>query len=113
MLEVSWLLHHHVPEGQYEDMQVWLYGDKGGAVWPSNQLLSSDPASQQFQSKMAPPIDQVSAHARECRAFAEAVALGMPSPVPAEHALNLMAVLQGIYQSAQTGREVVLDLAST
>ena len=112
VLEVSWLLHHHVPEGQYEDMQVWLYGDKGGAVWPSNQLLSSDPASQQFLSSSAAPLDQVPAHARECRAFAEAVALDMPSPVPAEQALNLMTVLQGIYQSARSGREVVLDLKS-
>jgi predicted dehydrogenase len=109
VLEVSWLLHHHVPEGQYEDMQVWLYGEKGGANWPANQLLSSDPATQQFRTTTAPPPDKTSAHARECQAFAEAVALGKPSPVPAEQSLHLMAVLQGLYESAQAGREVSLN----
>jgi hypothetical protein len=31
ILEVSWLLHHKTAG---EDMQMWLYGTKGGAQWP-------------------------------------------------------------------------------
>ena len=41
VLEVSWLLHHDT-EG--EDMQMWLYGDKGGSPRPtrcSNPAMAS------------------------------------------------------------------------
>ncbi|MDP6507267.1 MAG: Gfo/Idh/MocA family oxidoreductase, partial [Planctomycetota bacterium] len=31
IIEMSWLLHH---DTQGEDMQMWLYGTKGGSHWP-------------------------------------------------------------------------------
>jgi predicted dehydrogenase len=42
--------------------------------------------------------------------FAEAVAKGKPSPVPAEQSLQVMAILDGIYRSQEEGKEVTLDI---
>ena len=48
------------------------------------------------------------AHAEECKVFAQAIAEGRPSPVPAEQSLDVMAILDGLYRSAEARREVVL-----
>lgn len=105
VLEVAWLLHHKT---ETEDMQMWLYGDKAGSHWPENEIYSTDYASKQhFNTKLVrhPGIEP---HAAECIAFAEAVAEGKPSPVPAEQSLDVITILDGLYQSAAKGREVVL-----
>jgi len=106
VLEVSWLLHHKTTG---EDMQMWLYGDKGGAHYPSNEILTTrnDPP-QQFDTLLRNMPAGMEAHAAECYAFAEAVAHGLPSPVPPEQSLNVMAILDGLYRSADTKREIVL-----
>jgi len=106
ILEVSWLLHHLT---EMEDMQMWLYGDKGGAHWPKNELLASNHATQQFLTTQLGRHEHGSPHAKECMAFAEAVALGKPSPVPAEQSLQVQAILDGLYRSAEERREVRLD----
>jgi predicted dehydrogenase len=49
-------------------------------------------------------------HALECVEFAEAVASGAPSPVPAEQSMQVMAILDGIYRSQEAGGEIQLDL---
>jgi predicted dehydrogenase len=48
------------------------------------------------------------AHAKECMAFAEAIVNGQPSPVPAEESLDVITILESLYRSAETGREVRL-----
>ncbi len=109
-LEVSWLLHHKVPENKTEDMQMWLYGDKGGAHWPSSELLSThNPTRQIFDAKLQNIPNLGEAHARECIEFARCVAEDLPSPVPAEESLDVTLILDGLYRSAQSGREVRLD----
>ncbi len=105
-LEVSWLLHH----GAGEDMQMWLYGDRGGAHYPSNQLFSSNNETKQLlTTKLELGADKMKPHALECMAFAEAIANGKPSPVPAEQSLDVQVILDGLYQSAAQGREISLD----
>jgi predicted dehydrogenase len=107
ILEVSWLLHH---DTQSEDMQMWLYGTKGGSHWPSCQLLNTNYETQQFYNRtLKLTADTMEPHALECVEFARAIAEGRPSPVPPEDALDLMAILDGIYRSQETGREVRLD----
>lgn len=105
ILEVSWLLHHETPG---EDMQMWLYGDKGGAHWPQNELLSTDYQNRQWLKTVLQRNDGMEAHALECVAFADAVASGKPSPVPAEESLNVITILDGLYRSAAEQREVRL-----
>lgn len=107
ILEVSWLLHHDT-HGHDGDMQIWLYGENGGAHWPSNTLLSSNNKNQQFLNASLLRQDAVAPHAEECRAFAEAIMTGLPSPVPAEQSLQVQRILDGLYRSAAEGREVRL-----
>ena len=106
VLEVSWLLHHKTAG---EDMQMWLYGEKGGSHWPSNEILTGrNETQQQFNTNLQIKPGGLEAHAEECKVFAEAIALGKPSPVPPEQSLDVMAILDGLYKSAETKREVVL-----
>ena len=47
-------------------------------------------------------------HAQECVEFARAIVDGAPSPVPAEQSLQVMKILNAIYESQKTGAEVML-----
>jgi predicted dehydrogenase len=104
ILEVSWLLHHATTG---EDMQMWLYGTKGGSHWPSKSLISAvNERNQLIDSKIVTSFDLGAPHAAECMAFAEAVATGAPSPVPPEESLQVQRILSGLYRSSAEGREV-------
>ena len=107
VLEVSWLLHHDVVG---EDMQMWLYGTRGGSHWPKCEIYSTNYESQQhYNVALRRAQDSMEPHALECVEFARAVAEGAPSPVPAEQSLQVLTILDGIYRSQQSGREVRLD----
>ena len=104
MLEVSWLLHHKT---QGEDMQMWLYGTRGGSHWPSCEIYqSNNDIKQHYNRTLQNTRDLLEPHAQECVEFARAIAEGKPSPVPAEQSLQVMAILDGIYRSQETGEEV-------
>ncbi|MCW5933769.1 MAG: Gfo/Idh/MocA family oxidoreductase [Fimbriimonadia bacterium] len=105
VIEVSWLLHHKTTG---EDMQMWLYGEKGGSHWPSNELLWTNTETRQHLNTQLVNQEGGEAHAKECIAFAEAVATGASSPVPAEHSLDVITILDGLYRSAEAGKEVSL-----
>jgi predicted dehydrogenase len=106
ILEVSWLLHHNT---MGEDMQMWLYGTKGGSHWPNCEFFQSDNATKQHYNKtLQRTKDQLEAHAQECVEFAQAVVDGAPSPVPAEQSMQVMAILDGIYRSQKAGKEVAI-----
>ena len=108
VLEVSWLLNHK--SGPGEDMQMWLYGDKGGSHWPSNELLWTDnERGQHYNMQLQNEVKGPEAHALECMRFAECVVDGKPSPVPAEQSLDVITILDGLYRSAAAGAEVRLD----
>ena len=108
VLEVSWLLHHDI---RGEDMQAWLYGDAGGCHWPSAQFLDTNYTTRQFNNRtLQLTQDKMEPHALECVEFAKAIATGAPSPVPAEHSLQVLAILDGIYRSQAAGREVSIEL---
>jgi predicted dehydrogenase len=106
VLEVSWLLHHKSPG---EDMQMWLYGEKGGSHWPTNEIVTSNDATRQHMNTQLVNAERGEAHAKECVAFAEAVANGKPSPVPAEESLDVITILDGLYRSADAGKEIRLE----
>jgi predicted dehydrogenase len=104
-LEVSWMLHHQTPG---DDIQMWLYGDQGGAMWPGNELLTTCNEKRQHYNAQLQNAATHAPHAQECIAFAEAVANGGPSPVPAEQSLTVISILDGLYRSSKERREVVL-----
>ena len=107
VLEVSWLLHHDVIG---EDMQMWLYGTRGGSHWPKCEVYSTNYETQQhYNVALGRTRDSMEPHALECVEFARAVAEGAPSPVPAEQSLQVLTILDAIYESQRSGREVRLD----
>ena len=109
ILETSWMLHH----GMDSDRQIWIYGTKGGAHLPSCEIYRSDNATRQHHNiTLQRKGDTMRAHALECVTFARAVAKGLPSPVPAEQSLQVMAILDGIYRSQEKGRDIALKLGA-
>ena len=106
ILEVSWLLNHDTPT---EDMQMWLYGTDGGSHWPKCEIYQSNYATQQLYNRALQVKKDINEpHAQECIEFAKAVAEGAPSPVPAEHSLQVLTILDGVYRSQETASEVRL-----
>ena len=107
MLEVAWLLHH---DTESEDMQMWLYGTKGGSHYPSAEFLNSNyDTKQHYNRELKNTKNVMEPHAYECFEFARALAEGRPSPVPPEESLQVMTILNAIYESQETGGEVRLD----
>ncbi len=107
ILEVSWMLHH---ETEGEDVQVWLYGKDGGAHFPSGKFLSSNNVTKQhYNTKLKVMGNYLEPHAQECVEFAQAILDGAPSPVPAEQSLQVAKILDAVYRSQETGREIRLD----
>ena len=106
VLEISWLLHH---DTMGEDMQMWLYGTEGGSHWPSCEFYQTNYDDMQLYNRtLKLASDRVEPHALECVEFAQAIVDGAPSPVPAEQSLQVMTILNAIYESEKTGREVLL-----
>lgn len=106
ILETSWMLHH-----EKDDRQIWIYGTKGGAHLPKGEIYYSDNATKQhYNNALQNTGDRMKSHALECVTFAKAIAEGKPSPVPAEQSLQVMAILDGIYRSQETGGELKLDI---
>lgn len=107
ILEVSWMLHHPT---NTEDMQMWLYGTQSGVHWPSNREFTANNTTKRTQDiQLASVGTGMEPHAAECAAFAEAIAEGKPSPVPAEQSRDVQRILNGLYRSAEQKREVRID----
>lgn len=104
-VEVSWMLNLL----ESETYGVELFGERGGCKWPDLRWVGDDNGVinvAQIESVRQPPGD---GHKNEFQAFAEAVRSGGPSPVPAEESLTVARILDGLYRSAETGREVRFD----
>ena len=107
ILEVSWLLHHNT---MGEDMQMWLYGTKGGSHWPNCEIFQTNNATKQHYNRaLMNTKDKLEAHAQECVEFSQAIVDGAPPPVPAEQSMQVMAILDGIYRSQKAGKEVKIS----
>ena len=106
-LEISWLLHHDI-DG--EDMQMWLYGTNGGSHWPKCEIYDTNydthaVVQPQVEIDFGICLNRTGWSALSLR---RPMADGAPSPVPAEQSLQVMKILNGIYESEKTGREVLL-----
>ena len=108
MLEVSWMLHH--PVESYEDMQMWLYGTNGGAHWPNNEIYQANNVTKQhYNRRLLLQPEPHKAHHQEIIEFANTVATGGESLVPAEQSLQVALILDAVYKSQATGREVIIE----
>jgi predicted dehydrogenase len=101
-LETSWLAF----QPERETVRIQCLGTRGGAVWPDGVLAGE---TNRVPWDLRPSeTPKESAHHEEIREFAEAVRAGGPSPVPVAESLNVARMLEALYESGRTGREVVL-----
>jgi predicted dehydrogenase len=105
VLEASWLGH----QKEREDFSFFLFGRKGSVSWPDNEAFSALNRTL-VSHQILPTAGLKPPHTEEILAFARAVREGGPSPVPVGETLKVIAILEGIYQSAKTGREIRLNL---
>jgi predicted dehydrogenase len=90
-------------------VQTWLYGTKAGAHWPSCVLYeTNNQLKQHYDRALKRTADKIRPHYQECVEFAEAIVSGSPSPVPTEQSLQVGQILEALYKSQETGREVLI-----
>jgi predicted dehydrogenase len=102
-LECSWLANQKDPEFT----RISLVGTEAGADWPEMMVYSED-AGSTTDTLLQFPDDKVPGHHKEIAVFADAILTGKPSPVPAEQSLNVIRILEGLYRSHESGKEVLV-----
>ncbi|HRJ34225.1 MAG TPA: Gfo/Idh/MocA family oxidoreductase [Fimbriimonadaceae bacterium] len=97
-----------------DPFQTQLFGTRAGAIVKNS---GDDPVriftevEGQFFNMTPPHLPKVeSAHTAEVQAFIRAIHNGDPSPVPGEHGWILNAIFDAMYASAESGREVAVQL---
>ncbi len=94
-----------------DQFHTHLFGTEGGAYLEP----ADDAATRLFREESGTLTDttptflpQIPTVDAELRAFVQAIADDTPVAVPAEEALRVTRILDALYQSAETGREVLL-----
>ena len=106
IIEVSWLLHHGTDD---DDVQTWLYGTRGGAHWPKCEIYETNNILKQHYNRILKSTSEtLRPHHQEIVDFAQAIIDGGPSPVPPESSLDVQMILEALYKSQGTGREVLI-----
>lgn len=102
-LECSFMLNQK-PRAQ---QRIDLFGTRAGMTWPDCEYY--DTTSRDYVDVSLNVRDSgEQPHHAGIRAFAEAVMGNTPVPVPAEQSRAVMAILDGLYRSQNSGREVKL-----
>jgi len=81
-----------------------VYGTEGGASLMPLEIFGE--RHRVVTDTTFPRLPKVKAHTAEIEAFVEAVRSDTPVPIPGEEALMVTEILDAIYKSAATGREV-------
>ena len=100
-----------------EGLFLWLHyknnptpTPKAGALWPKCEIYETNNTLKQHYDRVLKITDEkLRAHHQEIVDFAQAIVDGGPSPVPSEQSLQVQQILEGLYESAETGREVIID----
>ena len=94
-----------------DQFQTTLLGTEGGAfldlINESNTRLYRE-ESGTLTDTIPVFLPQIHTHEAEIRAFVQSLTDGTPVLVPGEQALVVTQILDGLYHSAETGREVLL-----
>jgi len=105
-VETSWAQHI-----KRDKLYLELYGSKAGVVMEpefeiysehNNVLIDTKPFIDVNQNDFQPIFDKEIAH------FVDCVANGIPCISPGEDGVELMKILDAIYESANTGHEVII-----
>jgi predicted dehydrogenase len=103
VLQASWALN--IPGGR---ANVTVCGDKGGLTLYPLTLVREEFGALTNVTIQENPYNGIASHAEEVRLFIEAVKTGKPSPVPGEQALKTQKILDAIYASGKSGKEVTI-----
>jgi predicted dehydrogenase len=86
---------------------VTLMGEKGGAVWDTSQIFTDHGG---YQMNMTPGwIGKWDVFEYKMKHFVEVCRDGRKNESPGEHGLMVQKMLDGVYASAEKGREVVIE----
>ncbi|NLL70433.1 MAG: Gfo/Idh/MocA family oxidoreductase [Epulopiscium sp.] len=104
--ETSWVLHVKQPHNY-----VNLFGDKAGAQMEPELEFYEE--RNDYFTETKPIIQAGSDHmdnifVREIKHFVECVLEGIPCRNPGEDGVEIMKILDAIYESAETGKEVII-----
>ena len=79
-------------------------GTRAGAVWPDCEIFGEK--NKLVTDTKIFNIAKSEPHNDEVRAFYEAVTQRRKSPVPLHETAQVIAILEGLYKSAELGREI-------
>ena len=105
VLEACWLQHQQ----ETQDFSARLFGRKGSIEWPSGSYASA--VNRVLTDGTILPVTGLQKpHTEEILDFAAAIRDGRPSPVPPLESLQVVAILEALYESDRLNREVELPL---
>ncbi len=95
-----------------DEFNTLILGDKGGVFAnpigsPSVRIFTEH--NRTLYNVEPANIPNVNSYHAEVEHFIDAIQNNKPSPVPGEHGFYLNAIMDAIYESSETGREVVID----
>ena len=90
-----------------EDFSTTLFGTEAGIRWPDGKLATEKKGVLQNIDLKTEALPEIHPHHEEIRAFLECVKEDKEVPVRPEESLEVIKMLDGIYKSAETGKEVI------
>ena len=90
-----------------EDFSTTLYGTEAGMHWPDGKIYTEKSGVLQDIDAKLSVLADVTPHHEEIRTFVECVRDDKEVPVKPEESLEVIKMLEGIYRSAKSGKEVV------
>lgn len=102
-LEAAWLGHQE----EDEDFSFQLFGSEAGVHWPAGKFSTVSKGAF-VDGKLSWPHRVEKPHAQQIAAFHRAILEGAPSPVPWRETLQVIKILECVYESQKQGREIVL-----
>lgn len=103
LLKMSWAMHMDTL-----GPIMWL-GTEGGLKLENGLKLYHDQAELEAQTELQLPKGRDRWN-QKVSSFVEAVREGKPAPIPADEVLFSQAILDGIYRSAELGKEVTIEI---
>lgn len=104
-LDVSWACHTDNPAL----MDVRMFGDEGGASLFPARIFRNDPMREEYDIVEKPRAEIAYPHCDRFHNFINAVLHGEPLCATVTQSLAVQQILDGIYESCRTGREVRLE----
>ncbi|MCX7916700.1 MAG: Gfo/Idh/MocA family oxidoreductase [bacterium] len=90
-----------------DDFSTTLFGTEGGIKWPNGKLAKEKNGILQDIELKLDVLPNVAPHHEEIRVFLECVKEDKEVPVKPEESLEVIKILEAIYISSETGKEVI------